>query len=102
MKITTLEQAQKAPFNLDARIIHSSPNLELVHLCLKSGESIPQHANPFTVVACLVLGSITLHVGNENFDLNLFDSVEIENNLDRGFTNTSQANAHLIIVKKLA
>ncbi len=100
MKIVSLADAAKAPFNLDARITYASPELEVVHLCLAPGQNIAQHANPFDVVACLIQGSITLNMGDEKFELGLFDTVHIERNDLRGFSNDGNSEARLIIMKK--
>ena len=100
MKIVSLADAAKAPFNLDARITYTSPELEVVHLCLAPGQAIPQHSNPFDVVACLIQGNITLNMGETKFELSLFDTVHISKNEQRGFSNEGNSESRLIIIKK--
>ena len=101
MKKTSLLGAPRAKAGLDAFIMHSSPTLEIMHICLAPGQEIPQHANPFDVVACLVLGEVTMAVGDIQSKLEVYDMVEVEKNLARGFTNTGNSEARLIIIKKL-
>jgi quercetin dioxygenase-like cupin family protein len=100
MNIISLSEAPKVPFDLDGYIMHSSSALEIIHLCLKPGQSIPLHANPFDVIVCLIAGEVTLHVGNDNSNLNMYDVTEVNKNLERGFTNSGTVEARLLIVKK--
>ena len=101
MKIVSLSNAPKVPFSFDGYIMHSSPSLEVIHLCIQPGEVIPQHANPFDVVVSLIKGEVTLNNGESKIRLVLHDTVEIEKNMDRGFTNYGSEEARLIILKKL-
>jgi quercetin dioxygenase-like cupin family protein len=101
MNITSLTNAPKVPFDLEGYIMHTSYTLEVIHLCLKPGQSIPQHANPFDVVACLVSGEVTIHIGDDQRVLSLYDVVEVEKSINRGFTNNGSAEARLLIMKIL-
>lgn len=101
MKKVSLSDAQKVPFDLDGYIMHTSSTLEVIHLCLQPGQTVPQHANPFDVVACLVEGEVIVHLGVDQIKLALYDALEIEKNADRGFTNSETVAARLIIMKKL-
>jgi len=100
-KIVSITDAPKAPFDLEGYKMHTSSALEVIHLCLKPGQSIPQHTNPFEVVASLIAGEVTLHLGNDEHILSMYDVVEIEKDVNRGFTNYSTTEARLIIMKKL-
>ncbi len=101
MKIQSLTKAPKVPLDLEGYIMHSSASLEVIHLCLKPGQNIPQHANPFDVVACLIKGDVSINSGDNTTRLALFDTIEIEKNTDRGFTNSGTEEARLLILKKL-
>ncbi len=101
MKKVTLATAKKAPFDLEAFIMHTSPTLEVIHIHLKPGQMIPQHSNPFDVVACLLEGTVLLHTGENEQKIELYDTVEIEKDLDRGFANKGTTDARLLILKKL-
>jgi quercetin dioxygenase-like cupin family protein len=98
-KVSLLE-ASKVPFSLEGYIVHTSPTLEVIHLCLQPGEAIPQHTNPFDVVACLVEGEVSIQVEDNIAKLAKFDVVEVGKNINRGFTNTGTTTARLIIMKK--
>jgi quercetin dioxygenase-like cupin family protein len=101
MKTVSLGNAQKVPFDIEGYIMHSSDSLEVIHLCLQPGQKISPHTNPFDVVACLVGGEVTLHIGEMESKLNLWDVVEIEKALTRGFSNPATSVARLLILKKL-
>jgi quercetin dioxygenase-like cupin family protein len=101
MKTVSLSNAPKVPFNLDGFIMHSSGSLEVIHLCLQPGQNISPHTNPFDVVACLVEGEVTLHVEETEYKLGLWDVVEIEKQMSRGFSNDGSIVARLLIIKKL-
>jgi len=101
MKIVSLSNAPKIPLNLEGYKMHSSSSLEVIHLCLRTGQEIPQHTNQFDVVVCLISGDVTLLLGENKMQLSLYDTVEIEKNMDRGFANYGTEEARLIIMKKL-
>ena len=101
MKIQSLAKAPKVPLDLEGYIMHSSDSLEVIHLCLKPGQNIPQHANPYDVVACLIKGDVSINSGENTTRLALFDMIEIEKGIDRGFTNSGTDEARLLIMKKL-
>lgn len=101
MKIVSLINASKVPLNIDGYKVHSSSTLEVIHLCLLPGQYIPQHANHFDVVVSLIKGEVTLNMGEKKIHLSLYDTVEVEKEMDRGFANCGTEEARLIIMKKL-
>lgn len=101
MKRISLSNATKVPLNIEGYKVHSSSALEVIHLCLQPGQDIPQHSNPFDVVACLIQGEVTLHLAENKIHLALYDTVEVEKDIDRGFANCGSEEARLIILKKL-
>lgn len=100
MKITALNNASKVSANLDGFIMHSSPALEVIHLLLHPGQSVPQHPNISDVVVCLIEGEVILDTEEKHLQLSLYDTVEIEKSTNRGFSNPGELNARLLIVKK--
>jgi len=101
MNIVSLSNAPKIPLNLEGYKMHSSSSLEVIHLCLQPGQEIPQHANQFDVVVCLIKGEVSLNIGETKTQLALYDTVEVEKDMDRGFENYGTEKARLIIMKKL-
>jgi len=101
MKKISLSEAPKVSHDLEGYIMHTSSKLEVIHLCLKPGQIIAQHPNPYDVVACVVMGDITLNMGENQTQLDLFDVVEVDKNAARGFTNNGSSDARLLIIKKV-
>ena len=101
MKINTLTNAAKVPFDVEGYLMHTSATLELIHLCLQPGQAIPPHSNPIDIVACLVEGEATLQTDKIQVKLELYAVVEIEKDVERGFTNNGKSEARLLIMKKL-
>ncbi len=97
----SLAEAPRAPFDLEAYIMHTSSTLEVIHLILQPGQVIPQHSNPVDVIVCLVEGEVTLCIGENKSTLALYEVAEVNKNTDRGFTNNGASIARLIIIKKL-
>ena len=101
MEITTLADAARVPFNLEGYIMHSSAEIEVIHLCLQPGQVVSKHSNPFKVVVCMVKGKVMLQVGENQFVMAPYDVAEVEASEERGFTNNGPSEARLIIIKKL-
>lgn len=101
MKIVSLLNAPKVPLNIEGYKVHSSSSLDVIHLCLQPGQDIPQHANHFDVVVSVIEGGVTLNMGEDKIQLSLYDTVEIEKDMDRGFTNYGTEEARMIIMKIL-
>jgi len=100
MKINTLTNAAKVPFDVEGYLMHTSASLEVIHLCLQPGQAIPPHSNPIDIVACLVEGEATLQTDKIQVKLELYAVVEIEKDVERGFTNNGKSEARLLIMKK--
>jgi quercetin dioxygenase-like cupin family protein len=101
MKKISLTEAPKVPFDLEGFIMHSSSDLEIIHLCIHPGQVIAQHSNPFDVLVCVIEGEITLEMGVTQTQISLYDVAEIEKNTDRGFFNNGQSETRLLILKKV-
>jgi quercetin dioxygenase-like cupin family protein len=101
VKITTLANAARVPFDLEGYMMHSSAGIEVIHLCLQPGQVVARHLNPFDVVVCLVKGEVILSAGEDHFAMATYDVAEVAALTERGFTNTSPSEARLIIIKKL-
>jgi quercetin dioxygenase-like cupin family protein len=101
LKIVSLSNAPKVPLNIEGYKVHSSSSLEVIHLCLQPGQNIPKHANHIDLIVCLIKGEITLNIGENKIQLALYDTVEVEKGMDRGFANYGTEEARLIMLKKL-
>ena len=99
MKITTFENAEKVPFNLDGRKMFTNEKFELVHLTLKPSEEIALHANPFDVNFFILEGKGTVIFENESINVVPNTSVFIEKDKQRGMRNNSDKLFKVLVVK---
>jgi quercetin dioxygenase-like cupin family protein len=99
MKLTTLDTAEKVPFNLDGRKMFTNEKIELVHLSLKPGEEIALHANPFDVNFFILEGEGEIFYENESFEVEPNSSIFIEKNKQRGMKNSGEFLFRVLVVK---
>lgn len=101
MKIQNLNNSPKVPFDLDACILHSENQIELVHLLLKSGENLEDHKNPFDVIFFVIEGSGILSIEGDEFHLKANDVTKVTSEKMRGWKNTSNQDLRLLVIKLL-
>lgn len=100
MKVNRFRASPAVSPNLDARVMHTSPTLEVVNLHLPPGQAIAKHINSFNVVMCLIEGNVTIESGNESHFLETLDVIEIPGGIQRGVINSGNADARLLVLKK--
>ncbi len=99
MKQTTLETAEKVPFNLDGRKMFTNDKVELIHLTLKPGEEIASHANPFDVIFFILEGEGEILFEGEKFKALPNASIYIEKDKQRGMRNRDNTVFRVLVVK---
>ena len=99
MHLTTLETAEKVPFNLDGRKMFTNEKVELVHLALNPNEEIALHANPFDVIFYILEGSGTINFENESTNVVPNCSIFIEKDKQRGMRNDSNSIFRVLVCK---
>ncbi len=99
MKLTTLENAEKVPFNLDGRKMFTNDKVELVHLALKPNEEIALHANPFDVIFFILDGTGTIFYEETQTKAETNNSIYIEKDKQRGMKNTGNEIFKVLVVK---
>lgn len=100
MHVTTLETAEKVPFNLDGRKMFTNEKVELVHLVLKPNEEIALHANPFDVIFFILEGEGEVLFENERVKVSPNTSIYIEKDKQRGMRNDGNS-AFRVLVNKI-
>jgi quercetin dioxygenase-like cupin family protein len=100
--ITHVSSAPKVPFNLDGRIMFSSPNVEVIHLILQPGEKIEPHSQPFDVLFFVLEGEGELNYNGETAVFGKDTLIEAKAGVLRGWTNASKENLRLLVIKQLA
>ena len=99
MKLTTLNTAERVPFNLDGRKMFTNEKVELVHISLKPSEEIVLHANPFDVIFFILEGEGQIFYENESFEVEPSSSIFIEKNKQRGMKNSGELLFRVLVVK---
>ncbi|HNX44680.1 MAG TPA: cupin domain-containing protein [Bacteroidales bacterium] len=101
MKINAYHSVPAMSSGHDARVMHSSPGLEVVHLHLLPGEAVAQHVNNIDIVMCLLQGNTTIVSGDHTYNLNPFDVIEIPAGVERGVVNSDDGDARILVLKKI-
>jgi quercetin dioxygenase-like cupin family protein len=99
--LTELKNAPAVPFKLDGKILFSSPNLEIIHLALKPGESMDKHSQPFDVLFFIIEGSGTLEIGDETIHPVSGSSVWVEAGSMRKWSNLCTSLLRILVIKDL-
>ncbi|MFC2151747.1 cupin domain-containing protein [Bacteroidota bacterium] len=101
MIIRNLGNSPKVPFDLEAYILHSEKQIELVHLLLKPGENLAEHKNPFDVIFFVAEGKGILSVEGKESELSINDVIKVTSDQNRGWNNNSDQNLRLLVIKQL-
>lgn len=99
MKLTTPDNAEKVPFNLEGRKMYVNPKAEIIHLTLKSGEVVDIHTNPFDVVFYTLEGTATLNVDGKEYNLPKDCTLEIPKDIPRGMKNKTEDILRVLVFK---
>ena len=101
MNIRNLNNSPQVSFDLDAYILHSEEKIEMVHLLLKPGEKLETHKNPFDVIFFVAEGAGILSVEDEEYILNMNDTIKVTSDKNRGWENKSDQDLRLLVIKLL-
>ncbi|MDD2564537.1 MAG: cupin domain-containing protein [Salinivirgaceae bacterium] len=99
MNIVNLQNAQKVPFDLDGRILFTSPKAEIIHLHLKAGEVLAKHTNPFDVAIYIVEGNGIIETDETINEVSANDTISIAAGLNRGLTNSGNSDLRVLVFK---
>jgi mannose-6-phosphate isomerase-like protein (cupin superfamily) len=99
MKTKTLTTADKVPFDLDGRKMYTGQKVELIHLCLKPGEVLDKHSNPFDVVFYILEGNGIVETDDQSTLVEPDMCIEIELGANRGLKNTGNIDLRLLVLK---
>lgn len=99
MLITTLNTAEKVPFNLDGRKMFTNEKVELVHLALKPNEEIAPHSNPFDVIFFILEGEGEILFENEIIKVEPNTSIFVEKDKHRGMKNNNNSTLRVLVCK---
>jgi len=101
MNIQNLGNSPKVPFDLEAYILHSEKQIELVHLLLKPGENLAEHKNPFDVIFFVAEGFGILSIEGKEFELKMNDVIKVTSDKNRAWKNNTNQDLRLLVIKLL-
>lgn len=99
MNISSVNNAEKLNFALDAWKLTSSGNIEIIELHLAVGETLDLHPNPLDVIFYVVHGKGEFFTENTKAQVNKGDCFPFEKKTLRGWCNTGQDILKLLVIK---
>lgn len=80
----------------------SELGLEIIHLTLQKGESIPIHKNPFDVLFIVKSGAGKLEVEQDVFELSENELAFVPQIENRSWSNPNDQDLELIVIKMMS
>ncbi len=101
MKITkfTENDAVKNPHGVDARKLHESEHVQVVHILLKPGESLKKHATAVDVFFYILEGEGIVEIGNEKQKVSRDMLIDSPKNIPHSLYNEGNENFRVLVVK---
>lgn len=99
MIVTTLETAEKVPFNLNGLKMFTNDKVGVVHLTLQPGDEIALHANPFDVLFYILEGNATITCEDQRVVVETNSTVYIEKDKQRGMKNSGVGPLIVLVYK---
>ena len=101
MKITRVseEAAFKNPHKIQAKKILGSPDAEVIHMTLNTGESLISHKTPVDVFFYILAGEPTIEIGDERAKVSADSIIESPADIPHRVYNESATAAKFLVVK---
>ncbi|NLF43535.1 MAG: cupin domain-containing protein [Bacteroidales bacterium] len=101
MKITHWESLPIAetPHKVDVRKLYETDDAQVMHICLKPGESLKPHITPVDVFFFILEGNPTIQVGDEKREVEPNSLIESPKEIVHCISNLSQCQARILVVK---
>jgi quercetin dioxygenase-like cupin family protein len=97
--IVKLSDAPVIPLNLEAKILQKDDNIEIIHLCLKKGEELSKHDNPFDVIFYVLEGYGELIVKDDKYILEKDNLINVKAGTERTWTNIGNDDLKILVIK---
>ena len=93
------ETVKDNPHGVDVRKLYDDPSAQIMHITLKSGESLKPHKTPVDVTFYVLEGTQTIHVGNESIAHEKETLVESPADIVHYISNEGSADARVLVIK---
>jgi quercetin dioxygenase-like cupin family protein len=89
----------KTPHGVDVRKLYDYDNAQVMHISLKTGESLKPHITPVDVFFYILEGIVDVRVGDETISVAVDSLVESPKDIVHCLSNSSDALARILVVK---
>ena len=93
------EEVKENPHNVDVRQLYNDPSAQIMHITLKSGESLKPHKTPVDVVFYILEGTPAVHIGEETKVIEKDTLVESPAGIVHFISNESHNIVRVLVVK---
>jgi quercetin dioxygenase-like cupin family protein len=100
LKLTTVTDAPKVPFDIDGRILFSGNRTEVIHLTLSPGEKLDMHDNPADTVFYMIQGPAVLILSSEEVRVETGSCFGLESGVLRGWHNRGTEKVKILVIKQ--
>ena len=95
----TSEPTKDNPHNVDVRKLYDDTSAQIMHMTLKSGETLKPHKTPVDVTFYILEGEPTIHIGDESISFPKDTIVESPANIVHYISNENEAVARILVIK---
>lgn len=88
------------PHGISARKLHDSEHGQVMHILLKPGEKVPEHATPMDIVFFVLEGDGVIIVGGERVDVTKDTLVEGPANMSHGVVNNGSGVLRVLVIRR--
>lgn len=101
MDITNVNDTKTAetPHKVDVKKLYDHDNAQVMHITLKSGESLKPHITPVDVFFYILEGTVDVMIGDEVKSVEKDNLVESPKDIVHCLSNTSDAITRILVVK---
>lgn len=93
--------AVKLPYGLDAWVLYTSGDFEMIHLTLQPGKSVDPHSQPFDVIFYVLEGSGRITIGECTETISKGGGICVKGGHQRGWTNEGAIPLKVLVNKLL-
>ncbi|TAL70524.1 MAG: cupin domain-containing protein [Bacteroidetes bacterium] len=89
------------PHNVDVRILFQDDKIQILHITLNPGESLPKHTMNLNALFYILDGSGIASIGNEVQEVSRDTLIPSPAELERGWRNNSDKPLRILVTKIL-
>ncbi len=93
------EEPRENPHKVDVRQLYNHESAQIMHITLKSGESLKPHKTPVEVTFYVLEGTPSIHIGNESMVYDRDTLIESPADITHYISNESSENARILVIK---